>query len=86
MIGNQSGVNGRKRVNVSVNKVDYNVVEQQLVRLKFRAKKNLPFIQKGFHFHGYGFENKNDRKLLCKYTKQLMKKYPKTQNIKKIKN
>lgn len=57
--------------------VDYSFVEQQLKRLKFSAKKTLPFIQRPFYFHAYGFENKSDRKLLCKATKELMKKYPK---------
>ena len=65
-----------KETNVRV-AIDYSVVEEQLNKLQFRAKKNLPLIKKSFQYHQFGFENKNDRKLLCQATKELMEKYPK---------
>ena len=65
--------------------IDYSVIEGQLIHLKFCAKKHLPLIQDEFHLCGYGFENNNDRKILCQATKELMKKYPK-KDIKKRKD
>ena len=71
-----SNVNDKK----STKKVDYNVVEQQLNRMKFRGKRHLPFIEKSVHFHAYGFENKTHCKILFKAAKQLIEKYPKTKD------
>ena len=53
--------------------------------VNFSANKYLPSIHEPIHFRLYGFKNKQDRKLLCKYTKQLMAKYPKTKKGKKKK-
>ena len=44
--------------------------------MKFRAKKRLPLIQKSFQFREFGFKNKHDRRVLCRATKPLIKKYP----------
>ena len=58
-------------------KVDYKKVRNLLIAINFRAKKNLPLMLKSFQFKQFGFQNKNDCKLLCKQTKLLMEKYPK---------
>ena len=60
--------------------LDYNIIEQQLRRIKFRSKRHLLLIQNQFHLHSYGFDNKCDRKILCNAIKQLIHKYPKTQD------
>ena len=59
---------------IRVNDIDYNVVCEQLNLMKFGGKKHLPFIQKSFHFHAYGFKNKNHCKILFKATKKLIQK------------
>ena len=64
----------------STKNIDYNVVKEQLNRMKFRGKIHLPFIEKSFHFHGYGFENTQDCKILFKATKQLIEKYATTKD------
>ena len=63
--------------------IDYNVIKSRLNAIKFRAKKNLPFLLKPYHFAQFGFENKNDCKILCKETKTLIAKYPKKKLSKK---
>ena len=70
-------------VNNDSSNVDYKLIERQLLSIGFRAKKNLPLIQESFQFRQYGFKNKQDRKILCKKTKQLLQKYPKQSKKKK---
>ena len=53
-------------------KLDYNSIEKQLLSVGFRAKTYFPLIQKWVQFRHYGFKNKQDCKLLCKYTKKLI--------------
>ena len=65
--------------------VDYKLVESQLLLTHFRAKTYLPTIKHSLQFKQYGFKNKQNRKILCKYTKELMKKYPKQNKKKKRK-
>ena len=71
----QSNVIGKENT-----QVDYSTIKQQLDRIKFRSKRHLPLVQNQFHLHSYGFENKNDRKILCQAIKQLIIKYPKTKD------
>ena len=56
---------------------DYQHVQKLLFAMDFNAKKDLPILVKPFQFKRFGFKNKNDCKLLCKKTQQLVKKYPK---------
>ena len=56
--------------------IDYTVIEKNLHNLKFRSKR-LGDLRKPFLFRQYGFTNKYHRKLLCKYIKQMVNKYPK---------
>lgn len=66
--------------------VDYKLIENRLISVGFRAKKYLPLIQDPVQFRHYGFNNKKDCKLLYKYTKQLLEKYPKQSIRNKKKN
>ena len=63
----------------SSKEINYNLIEQRLNQMRFRGKRNLPAIStvKSSLFHGYGFKNSNDCRILYKATKDLMKKYPK---------
>ena len=65
--------------------VDYTSVHKNMVSSKFKARKNLPIMSKSFQFKQLGFNNKRYCKLLSKYTKQLMKKYPKPSKKSKAK-
>ena len=66
-------------------KLDYNSIEKQLLSVGFHAKTYLPLIQKWVQFRHYGFKNKQHCKLLCKYTKKLIEKYPKQRKKKVLK-
>lgn len=58
------------------NENDYGYIIQKLNNMDFRARKNLPYFQKSFHFKQIGFNKRQNCKILCKETKKLMKKYP----------
>ena len=66
-------------------RIDYKLIERQLLLIGFRAKIYLPLIQQAVQFRSYGFKNKQDRKRLFLSTKQLMQKYPKQRKKKKKK-
>ena len=74
--------NYSKQSNVTAIEIDYKVIASQLSSIGFRAKTYLPLIQQPLQFRHYGFKNKGHRKILFKYTKQLIQKYPRQSNKK----
>ena len=73
----KDGGNMMMSTNNHLTEKDYKLIEAQLISIGFRAKQNLSMIQKSFQFKQYGFKDKYHRKILCKYTKMLIAKYPK---------
>ena len=57
--------------------INFDLIEKQLLMIKFDAKKYFPLIQEPVQFRQYGFNNKKHRKILFIKTKQLIQKYPK---------
>ena len=51
--------------------------------MRFDAKKDFPVLVQPFQFERFGFNNKQDCKLLCKKTKRLVEKYPRKKKISK---
>ena len=64
-------------------KINFQHVKAHLSGIMFNAKEDLSILAKSFQFQRFGFKNKKDSKLLCKKTKQLVKKYPKRIRSKK---
>ena len=62
---------------MSESNIDFAHVKSRLFAMQFNCKKDLPMILKSFQFKKFGFNNKQDCKLLCKNTKLLIDKYPK---------
>ena len=56
--------------------IDYKMIETKLNELKCCGKR-LPHLTNPYLFRQYGFTNKYHLKLLCKYTKEMVNKYPK---------
>ena len=60
--------------------INFKHVESCLLRMDFKAKKDLPLLLKWFQFKRLGFRNKQDCKLLCKKATLLVGKYPRRSN------
>lgn len=68
--------NTRNKCITKETKIDYKVVENNMRKLKFKAKC-LPHLTQPFLFRQYGILNKDDRKLLCTCSIDLVNKYQK---------
>ena len=78
--------NDEKKVDLDDNDIGYQSIISKLQLMNFRAKTNLPYLGKAFHFQQFGFKNKLHCKILCQQTKKLIAKYPKKAKVTKTKN